>query len=154
MICPASCVIDVRARARTDLLQHFLIGAQVWKYWGSVSGYASAQILILNHFKCWKNSCFSPVQCSGGVEEYTLIIQSIKLCFCLRVSCCVTEHRLNWTQRFNPFLVINKIWVKPSVQSLLTERGEREERERSDLNKYNSAQIRDYSNPQLQKSQL
>ena len=43
--------------------------------------------------------------------------------------CSVTEHRLNTErERFNPFLVINKIWVKPSVDSFLTERGERGER--------------------------
>ena len=82
--------------------------------------------------------------CSGGVHSDNSKHPTLFLPGSL-VWCDTTRDR---TQRFNPFLVINKIWVKPSVQSLLTERGERGERERSDLNKYNSAQIRDYSNPQ------
>ena len=44
------------AQAGPDLLQHFLIGAQVVKYWGlSYASDTSAEILILNiHIKSFK----------------------------------------------------------------------------------------------------
>ena len=68
------------AQAGPDLPQHFLIGAQVVKYWGlSYASDTSAEILILNHL-----SGAVAAQCSsssGDPEHQTVFLPgSLVLC--------------------------------------------------------------------------